>query len=193
MEVNISHSNNLLVMGKLKEKKIAILVTEGFEEVELTQPKAFLENESAIVTIISDKDRIKSWAKTDWGKEFKVDVNIDDAEVDDYDMLLIPGGVINPDKLRRNARAVALVKEFNAKNKLIASICHGPQMLIEAGIVKDRAITSFYSIRTDLQNAGAMWVDSEIVVDRNIITSRNPDDIPAFNKKILEQLEKQSA
>jgi protease I len=176
-------------MKELKGKKIAVLATNGFEESELFEPMKALENSGAEVYIISpEKGTIKGWNHGDWSKEIKVDVTIDDAKESDYDVLVIPGGVINPDKLRRNMKAVDFVGRFFDNNKVVASICHGPQMLIEAEVVNGRTMTSFSSIKKDLQNAGANWIDSEVVVDNNLITSRSPDDLEAFNQTIIEEI-----
>ncbi|MEQ9442171.1 MAG: type 1 glutamine amidotransferase domain-containing protein [Cyclobacteriaceae bacterium] len=180
-------------MGKLTGKKVAILVTDGFEQVELTGPKQALEDAGAITHIVSPKDdKVKGWDKTDWGKEFTVDVVLSNASANDYDALVLPGGQINPDKLRIENQAIAFIKAFNDQLKPIAAICHGPWTLIEAGLVSGRIITSYPSIQTDLKNAGAHWVDQEVVIDHGIITSRNPDDIPAFNEKIIEEIAKVS-
>ena len=173
---------------ELKGKRIAILATDGFEEVELTKPKKALEDAGAITDIVSPKGgTIKGWAKTDWGQEIEVDVKLDDADADDYDGLLLPGGVMNPDKLRMDEAAVAFVQEFVDEEKPIAAICHGPWTLIETGVVEGKTMTSWPSLRTDLENAGAEWVDEECVVDNGLVTSRNPGDIPAFNKKMIEE------
>ena len=178
-------------MGKLDGKKVAILVTDGFEQVELTKPKQALEDAGATTHIVSPKeDEVKGWDETDWGNTFSVDISLDNASSDDYDALLLPGGQINPDKLRAEEKAVNFVKSFNDQHKPIAAICHGPWTLIEAGLASGRKMTSFNSIQTDLKNAGANWVDEEVVVDQGIITSRNPDDIPAFNEKIIEEFAK---
>lgn len=178
-------------MGKLDGKKVAILVTDGFEQVELTKPKQALEEAGATTYIVSPKDdEVKGWDETDWGNTFSVDVPLNNASADDYDALLLPGGQINPDKLRAEESAVNFVKAFGSQHKPIAAICHGPWTLIEAGLVKGRKMTSFNSIQTDLKNAGSDWVDQEVVVDNGIITSRNPDDIPAFNDKIIEEFAK---
>jgi protease I len=174
---------------QFNEKKVAILATDGFEEVELTGPLDELINKGIQVDIISEKDTIRSWKDREWGKDFEVNVKIEDTRVEEYDILFLPGGVINPDRLRRNKEAVALVREFAKRNKTIAAICHGPQMLIEADLVEGKKLTSFHSIRKDLINAGANWEDSEVVYDSNLITSRAPDDIPAFVKKLTEILE----
>ena len=175
-------------MEKLKGVKVAILATNGFEESELFEPKKALENNGAEVDIVAPEEgKIKAWNHGNWSTEIEVDVVLHNASVDDYDALVIPGGVINPDKLRRNKMAAAFVSDFFYKNKPVASICHGPQMLIEAEVVKGRTMTSFFSIRKDLQNAGANWIDKEVVVDNKLITSRNPDDLEAFNKTMVEQ------
>jgi protease I len=172
---------------KLKDRRIAILATDGFEESELFEPKAALEAAGAKVDIVSTHPgEIKAWKHDHWGKTIKVDCVVEEAEGVQFDALMIPGGVMNPDQLRMNERAVAFVKEFIQDGKTIASICHGPQVLIEAGLTKGRHITSWPSLKTDLINAGAEWEDSEVVVDENLITSRSPKDIPAFNKKIIE-------
>jgi protease I len=171
----------------LKGKKVAILATDGFEQVELTDPKKNLEDAGATVEVISIKSgEIKGWDKTDWGKTVKVDKTLDQAKPVDYDVLVLPGGQINPDKLRIEEKAVAFVKEFAQSGKPVAAICHGPWVLIEAGVVSGKTMTSWPSVKTDLKNAGANWVDKEVVQDGNIITSRKPEDIPAFSKKIIE-------
>jgi protease I len=172
---------------KLLHRRIAILATDGFEESELFVPKEALEAAGAKVDIVSlHTGKIKAWKDNNWGKSIDVDAIVEEAEGVQYDSLLIPGGVINPDKLRMSKRAVAFVKEFIEDGKTIASICHGPQLLIETGMTKGRQITSWPSLKTDLTNAGANWVDEEVVVDHNLITSRSPDDLPAFNKKMIE-------
>ena len=171
----------------LNGKKIVILATDGFEQVELTDPKKNLEDAGATVEVVSIKaGEIKGWDKTDWGKSVKVDKTLDQAKAGDYDVLVLPGGQINPDKLRVEEKAVAFVKEFAQSGKPVAAICHGPWVLIEAGVVKGKTMTSWPSVKTDLKNAGANWVDKEVVQDGNIITSRKPEDIPAFSKKIIE-------
>jgi protease I len=176
-------------MSKLKHRKVAILTEEGFEEAELTKPMAALEEAGAKVHVISSKSgKIKSWDEKDWGKKIEVDKTIADAHAESYDALVLPGGVINPDKLRLNKEAVAFVKAFMESGKPVAAICHGPQTLIETGLLKGRRMTSFPSLKTDLENAGATWVDEEVVQDGNLITSRKPADIPAFNKKLIESL-----
>ncbi len=176
-------------MKKLKGIKVAILATSGFEESELFEPKKALEENGAEVDIVAPEEgKIKAWKHGDWSRDIDVNVVVDNADVNNYDALVIPGGVINPDKLRRNEKAVKFVSSFFDLKKNVASICHGPQMLIEAGVVKDRKLTSFFSIKKDLKNAGANWVDEEVVVDNNLITSRNPDDLDVFNKTLIEKL-----
>ena len=174
---------------KLDGKRIAILVENGFEQVELTGPKAALEHAGATALIVSPVEgKVKGWKFTEWGDVFPVDVPLGEARAEDFDGLVLPGGVINPDKLRLNPRAVALVKDFLAAKKPIASICHGPWTLIEAGAARGRRITSWPSLRTDLTNAGAEWVDEEVVTDRGVTTSRKPEDIPAFSRRIIEEI-----
>lgn len=175
-------------MSTLSNKKIAILSESGFEESELTSPKAALEEAGATVHIISpQKDSIKSWDKENWGIELKVDKAVSEASVEDYDGLLIPGGVMNPDKLRNDQSAVAFTKSFLESGKPIAAICHGPQVLIETGMLSGKEMTSYSSIKTDLINAGVNWVDKEVVVDNGLVTSRSPEDLEAFNKKMIEE------
>ena len=173
--------------ASLQGKKVVILATDGFEQVELTDPKKNLEDAGAKVEVVSIKaGEIKGWDKTDWGKNVKVDRTLDEAKTGDYDILVLPGGQINPDKLRIDEKAVAFVKQFAQSGKPVAAICHGSWTLIEAGVVKGRTMTSWPSVKTDLRNAGANWVDKEVVEDGNFITSRKPEDIPAFSKKIIE-------
>jgi protease I len=174
-------------MKKLEGKKIAILATNGFEESELFKPKEALESSGATVHIIAPEGgEIKAWNHGNWSREIAVDVTVDKASVSDYDALVVPGGVINPDKLRRDEDAVKFVSGFFEKGKPVASICHGPQLLIEAEVVQGRTMTSFFSIKKDLQNAGANWVDKEVVVDNGLVTSRNPDDLDVFNKTVID-------
>jgi protease I len=174
--------------NELKGKKIAALVEHGFEQSELLEPKKALEQAGAVVDVISpQRGHVKGWKHTDWGDKVEVDHVLDQVRADDYDGLLLPGGVMNPDRLRINQRAVGFVTEFVTANKPIASICHGPWTLIEAGAVRGRRVTSWPSLKTDLINAGALWTDQEVVVDRGLVTSRKPDDIPAFNRKMIEE------
>jgi protease I len=176
-------------MEHLRGKKVAILSTNGFEESELFEPMKALEEHGAEVFIISpEKGKIKGWNHGNWSREIEVNLTVDEANESEYDALVIPGGVINPDKLRRSREAVEFTRRFFDNNKPVASICHGPQLLIEAEVVKGRKMTSFHSIKKDLQNAGANWIDSEVVFDDGLITSRNPGDLDAFNQKIIEVL-----
>ena len=176
-------------MGQLNNKNVAILTEEGFEQVELTSPKEALEEAGATVHIISPKTgKIKAWDKDKWGIEVEVDKQLSEVSPDDYDALVLPGGVLNPDKLRQNKDAVAFVAAFLKDGKPLAAICHGPQMLIETGLIKGRKLTSFPSLHTDLINAGANWVDEEVVVDNGLVTSRTPADLPAFNRKTIEEI-----
>lgn len=171
------------------KKRIAILATNGFEEIELTSPKEALEKEGWQTHIISPKSgSIKAWASTDWGKSYPVDKTLEEANASDYNALLLPGGVINPDTLRTNEKALAFVRYFFEEGKPVAAICHGPQILINAEVVAGRKMTSYPSIKKDLLNAGAEWYDKEVVVDKGFVTSRNPDDLPAFNKKMIEEI-----
>uniref|UniRef100_UPI003B3A601B type 1 glutamine amidotransferase domain-containing protein n=1 Tax=Siphonobacter sp. TaxID=1869184 RepID=UPI003B3A601B len=170
-------------------KKVAILVTDGFEQVELTEPQQALIDAGADTKIISPKDKeVKGWNHTDWGDTFNVDVPLSQANPEDYDALLLPGGVMNPDSLRMETDAVAFVEHFFESGKPVAAICHAPIMLIEADVVEGRKLTSYPSLKTDLINAGAEWVDEEVVTDNGLVTSRKPDDIPAFNAKMIEEI-----
>jgi protease I len=175
--------------ANLKGKKVAFLATDGVEQVELTEPRKALDQAGATTYLIALKgDAIKGWKFTEWGDTFKVDKTVDQAKASDYDALVLPGGVINPDNLRTDSRAVSFVKEFANSGKPVAAICHGPWTLIEAGVVRGKKITSWPSLKTDLKNAGANWVDEQVVADGNFITSRKPDDIPAFSQKIIEEI-----
>lgn len=166
---------------------VAMLATDGFEQSELFEPLSALEAAGATVKIVSLKPgKIKAWNKADWGKSVEVDMTVVDAFTEEFDFLVLPGGVINPDKLRIDDNVVAFVQSFVNSGKPIAAICHGPQTLIETGMVKGKTMTSWASLKTDLTNAGAKWVDKEVVVDRGLITSRKPADIPAFNKAMIE-------
>jgi len=176
-------------MKDLSSKRVAILATDGFEESELKSPKAALENAGAKVDIVSPKSgEIKAWADGNWGDRYTVDRQLSEVSPDDYNALVLPGGVINPDKLRKDKNAVSFVKGFFKSHKPVAAICHGPWMLVEADVVKGRKVTSYDSIKTDLKNAGAEWVDQEVVVDQGLVTSRNPNDLPAFNNKLIEEV-----
>lgn len=168
--------------------KVAILATDGFEQSELFEPKQALEEAGADVEIVSIKNgEIKGWNHKDWGDALAVDREVYGADAADYDALMLPGGVINPDRLRMDKDAVRFVKSFLESGKPIAAICHGPQMLIETKAIEGRTLTSWPSLRTDLENAGATWVDEEVVTDNGLVTSRKPDDIPAFVKKMIEE------
>jgi protease I len=173
----------------LNGKKVAILAATGFEQVELTSPRDALVEAGAAVHVVSlDDGTIRGWDEDDWGDEVDVDVVVSEADADDYDALVIPGGVLNPDQLRRDEDAVAFVKKFFAGHKPVASICHGPWVIVEAGAAQGRRMTSFHSIKTDVQNAGATWVDEEVVVDQGLVTSRSPADLDAFNAKMVEEI-----
>ena len=173
-------------------QRVMILATNGFEQSELEKPKANLEQAGYETVVVSPEDgRIKGWDEDDWGNSVDVDLTLAEATETEFDALLLPGGQINPDLLRVEEKAVQLVKDFNRAGKPIAAICHAPWLLIEAGLVEGRKATSYKSIRTDLANAGANVVDEEVVVDGNIITSRNPGDIPAFSKALISALEEQ--
>jgi deglycase len=167
--------------------RVAALVEHGFEQAELLEPRKALEEAGATVDVVSPVEgAVKSWHRGTWGDEVKVDQSLADAHPDDYDALLLPGGVFNPDRLRINERAVQFVKAFTMTNRPVAAICHGPWTLIEADALRDRRLTSWPSLKTDLRNAGAIWVDGEVIEDRGLVTSRKPDDIPAFNRKMIE-------
>ncbi len=173
----------------LTGKKIAILVTDGFEESELLRPRQALRDAGASTVIVSpNQEAVKSWTGEGFGEAIQVDVHVSTADASEYDALLLPGGVINPDKLRRDPDAVQFVRAFFEAGKPVSAICHGPQLLIEADVVEGRRLTSFGSIKTDLINAGADWVDEEVVCDQGLVTSRQPDDIPAFNRKMIEEI-----
>jgi protease I len=177
-------------MTKIKDAKILIIATNGFEQAELEVPRDSLKYAGAAITIASqDGKDIMGWEKKDWGRPAHVDIKIADAKESDYDALVIPGGVINPDKLRIDEDAMTLVKAFLSSGKIVAAICHGPWLLVQADALKGRQATSFKSIRRDVENAGAKWLDEEVVTDNGIITSRSPDDLPAFVKKIIEEVE----
>jgi deglycase len=180
------------VMSKeLRGKRVAILVADGFEQVELTEPRAALEDAGADTAIVSpEEDEVTGWKFTEWGDTFPVDLSLEDADPKDFDALLLPGGVMNPDSLRIVPEAIEFIKGFLRDGKPMASICHGPWTLIEAEAVRGRKVTSWPSLKTDLRNAGATWVDQEVVVDNGIVTSRKPDDIPAFNRKVIEEFAK---
>jgi protease I len=172
----------------LEGKRIAVLATDGFEQSELLRPRRALDEAGATTEVVSPKTgAIKGWDHHNWGAEVAVDVPLKRAKAEHYDGLLLPGGVMNPDQLRLEPAAVEFVRKFFEAGKPVAAICHGPQMLIEAGVVHDRRLTSYPSLKTDLQNAGAEWVDEPVVVDQGLVTSRKPDDIPRFNEKMIEE------
>ncbi|MEA2398336.1 MAG: protease [Thermoleophilaceae bacterium] len=175
-------------MGKLDGKRIAFLATNGVEQVELTEPRKAVEDEGADTDLVSlEEGEIRAFQHLDDGDEFDVDVTVKDADASDYDGLVLPGGVANPDFLRADEDAVAFVRAFVEAGKPVGAICHGPWMLVEADVVRGLEVTSFPSIKTDVRNAGGNWVDREVVVDKGVTTSRKPDDIPAFNAKIIEE------
>ncbi|MEB3336593.1 MAG: type 1 glutamine amidotransferase domain-containing protein [Leptolyngbyaceae bacterium] len=172
----------------LTNKRVAILATDGVEQSELIQPKQALEQAGAQTQVISPKrDRIQGWNHYEKGDQIPVDQSLDQANPRDYDALMLPGGALNPDQLRTHPQAVQFVRSFFEEGKPVAAICHGPWTLIEAGVIKGRTLTSWSSLQTDLRNAGANWVDREVVVDQGLITSRHPGDIPAFNSKMIEE------
>jgi protease I len=174
-------------MRNLKGKRIAILATDGFEEIELVEPRERLSQAGAVVEVVSlEPGSIRGWKFTDWGRRVEVDKTMDATSVDAYDALVLPGGLINPDRLRAIPQAVALVRAFVESGKPVAAICHGPWLLVEAGVLRGRRATSYPSIRTDLENAGAKWIDEPVVVDGNLITSRRPKDLTAFVDKLAE-------
>jgi protease I len=171
---------------RLQGLKVAILVTDGFEQVELVEPREALEQAGADTCVVSPKtNRVRGWKFTDWGDELPVDVPLDRARADHFDALLLPGGVLNPDALRIQPKAVAFAKAFFDEGKPVAAICHGPWTIINAGAARGRRMTSWPSLELDLRNAGAQWVDEEAVTDQGLVTSRKPDDIPAFNDAMI--------
>jgi protease I len=175
-------------MNKLKGKSIAIIATDGFEKSELKDPKQALVESGASTKVLTPNGKpIKAWSKGEWSDKLQADGQLEDARVEDFDGLLIPGGTLNADQLRDNVKAVTFVKDFFAQQKPVAAICHGPQLLINADVVKNRKLTSYSSVSQDLKNAGANWVDEEVVVDQGLTTSRTPDDLPAFINKMIEE------
>lgn len=176
-------------MENLNKKTVAILATNGFEESELKEPKNALENAGATVHIVSlEKGAIKGWKDGNWSHSYEVDKTLDEVSQSDYNALMLPGGVINPDLLRKNEKAVTFVRSFFENKKPVGAICHAPWLLAEADVLKGRNVTSYDSIKTDIKNAGANWVDREVVVDEGLVTSRNPNDLPAFCSKLIEEV-----
>lgn len=176
-------------MATLSGKRVAILTDNGFEEVELTSPKKALEEAGAEVKIVSpQKEKVKAWDHDHWSIDLPVDINLEEARPEDFDALVLPGGVLNPDQLRQNKRAVEFAQQFLESGKPVAAICHGPQLLIETGLIEGRNMTSYPSLQTDLRNAGVLWVDKEVVSDNGLVTSRSPRDLEAFNKKAIEEI-----
>lgn len=174
--------------GKLDGKKVAILVADGFEQVEMTKPREALEKAGAETKIVSIKSgKIQGMNHADKGEKFDVDLTLDDARPEEFDALLIPGGLMNPDQLRSTPEALEFTRHFFEEGKPVAAICHGPWVLIDAGVVRGRTLTSWPAIKTDVKNAGGNWVNQEVVVDNGLVTSRKPDDIPAFNEKMIEE------
>jgi protease I len=166
--------------------KVAILVADGFEQIELESPRKALDDDGAKTLIVSPvEDKVKGWQHTQWGDKFAVDVQLQEARPRDFDALLLPGGVMNPDTLRKLPEAVEFAKAFFNESKPVAAICHGPWMVIETGAARGRKIASWPSLKTDLRNAGAEWIDREVVVDGNLVTSRKPADLPAFNREVI--------
>jgi protease I len=179
-------------MDQLTNKKAAVLVTDGFEQSEFEKPVEAMKKEGITVEVISlKKGKIKGWKEKNWGDEVNVDKTIDEVSANDYDLLVLPGGVMNPDSLRVKKTVVEFVSSFFEQGKLIAAICHAPWTLIETGKLKGKQLTSFKSLKTDLLNAGAIWKDEEVIVDNKLITSRNPKDLPAFCKKIIEEIKEE--
>lgn len=173
---------------KLSGKKVAILAADGFEEVELTKPRAALDEAGAKTTVVSLKSgKIQGMNHADKGDTVAVDLTLNEAKPGDFDALMIPGGLMNPDSLRSSEEALEFVRHFFREGKPVAAICHAPWVLIDAGVIRGRTVTSWPAIKTDVRNAGATWVDQEVVVDNGLVTSRKPDDIPAFNKKMVEE------
>lgn len=175
-------------MTSLKDLKVAILTENGFEQVELLSPRKAMEEAGVRVEIVSPQKEIRAWDEKDWGITISVDKDLGEARADEYDGLLLPGGVLNPDRLRMNTKAVDFIRHFLETGKPLAVICHGPQTMIETGMLAGRTMTSYPAIKTDLINAGVNWVDKEVVVDHGLVSSRSPKDLEAFNRKFLEEL-----
>jgi len=174
-------------MENLNGMRVAILVENGFEHAEMSKPREALQEAGVETVLVSpQKEQVRAWEMKEWGKSYPVEQQLEKADPSRFDALLLPGGVMNPDHLRMNPKAVAFVKAFFDAGKPVAVICHGPWTMIEAGVVRGRTMTSWPSLKTDLTNAGAKWVDQEVVVDQNVVASRKPDDIPAFNREMLK-------
>ena len=175
----------------LQGKRVAMLMTDGVEQIEYTSPRSFLEEQGATVVLLSPKsagDEVQGFNHLQPADRFKVDMNVADAKPADFDGLVLPGGVANPDQLRMSKEAIAFIRDFDAEDKMVAAICHGPWTLIDAGIATGKHLTSWPSLKRDLMNAGAEWTDEEVVLDARLITSRKPDDLPAFNDMLLKEL-----
>ena len=184
-------ADNQPMKTTLQGKKVAILATDGFEQSELTSPRQALQDAGAEVHVVSPKEgKIRGWKHTDWGEEVSVDKTLSEVSGDDYNALVLPGGLFNPDALRQDQQAIQFVRSFFKAdyNKPVAAICHGPWLLAEAGVSEGRKLTSYPSIQTDLKNAGGNWTDKEVVCDNGLVTSRKPDDLPAFNRKLIEEI-----
>jgi len=179
--------------SSLQGKKVAILATDGFEQSELMEPRKALDQAGAETMVVSPKSgEIKGWNHTDWGETVKVDQTLEQARPEDFDALVLPGGVMNPDHLRMNTKAVEFARAFCQAGKTVAAICHGPWLLVEAGVLKGKTATSWPSLKTDIKNAGGDWVDREVVTDGQFIFSRKPDDIPAFSRAVIERIGSQA-
>lgn len=177
-----------MARNDLNGKRVAILATDGVEQMELTEPRKALDAAGATTIVVSPKEgKLKGWHHGNWGDDIPVDRALSDANADDFDALLLPGGVMSPDRLRMDKKAVQFVKAFFHAGKPVAAICHAPWLLVEADVVRNRAVTSWPSLQTDIRNAGGDWVDREVVTDMGLVTSRRPDDIPAFNQKMIEE------
>jgi protease I len=184
-----NNNTEVFMSNKLAGKKVAILSTDGFEQSELFKPKKALEDEGAMTQVVSPKSgEIKGWNDGNWGKSIAVDIRLEDAKAEDYNALVLPGGVINPDLLRTNETVLQFIRDFFEQGKPVAAICHASWSLINAEVVEGREMTSYHTVRKDLENAGAKWTDAAVVVDNGLITSRNPNDIPAFCEKLIEEI-----